>query len=64
MLTQTNSLSALATETTKVSKPSSKMKWILVSAAAAGGALALYFAFRGSSPISVSAGPVVLGGLR
>ena len=64
MMTQTNSMSSIATETPIVAKRSSKKKWLLISAAAAGGGLALYFGLRGSSPISISAGPVVLGGPR
>jgi hypothetical protein len=62
LVPQTNSADIVPAETPK---KSSKKKWIIVSVAAAAGAVAGYVvATGGTTPISVGSGPIVVGGPR
>ena len=65
LMTQTNSIDKLPPEIAG-DRQGGKLKWILLGAAAGVGAgLGIYFGTRGSTaPISVSTGPVVIGGPR
>jgi hypothetical protein len=63
LMIQTNSIDKLPQE---IGRKGGKLKWVLLSVAVAAGAgLGVYFGTRNTTgPISVGAGPVVIGGPR